>query len=135
MNRLKSILIKCGITAVVGVGMVFLVLNLHGFSALSNQSEQFRLLADAFTIPGVIMIMVGLLIAVANGGIFNGVSYVVGFAVKMLVPGAGKDHERYGDYVERKQAKGKVRGYGFLFLVGIVFVLIAAVFTVMFYVI
>ena len=63
MNRLKSILIKCGITAVVGVGMVFLVLNLHGFSALSNQSEQFRLLADAFTIPGVIMIMVGLLIA------------------------------------------------------------------------
>ena len=133
MSRRKNILLKCGIAAAIGAGMVWLTLSLHGFSELTDSAARIRLLADAFTIPGVIMVMVGFLVMVANGGFFNGVSYVASYAVKMLIPGANKNHERYGDYVVRKREKGKVTGYGFIFVVGLVFVLVAVIFTVLFY--
>lgn len=133
MNKVKSIVWKYGLAVLVGAGMVLLTLNLHGYSALTDRTEQFRLLADAFTIPGVIMVMVGFLVMVANGGFFNGIAYAATFAVKMLIPGPNKGTERYGDYVERKRKAGKVKGYGFLFVTGIVFVLAAVVFTVLFY--
>lgn len=113
--------------------MVLLTLYLHGFSELTDTAERFRLLADAFTIPGVIMVMVGFLVMVANVGFFHGISYVVTFAIKMLIPGPNKGRERYGDYVERKRKQGKVKGYGFLFITGLIFVLIAVIFTVLFY--
>ena len=133
MNRVKAVILKYGLTVAIGVGVVLLTLNLHGYSELTDRASQFRLLADAFTIPGTIMVMLGFLVMVANGGFFNGVSYVVTFAFRMLIPGPNKGHERYGDYVERKRGMGKVKGYGFLFLTGIVFVLAAVVFTVLFY--
>lgn len=133
MSGLKANLKKYAIAVIIGVGMVLLTLNLHGFSELTDTAQKFRLLADAFTIPGVILVMVGFLVMVANGGFFNGVAYVATYAVKMLIPGPNKGTERYGDYVERKRAAGKVKGYGFLFITGVVFVLIAVIFTVLFY--
>lgn len=132
MSNLKKNLLKYGITAAIGIGIVLLTLNLHGFTTLTDPAARIRLLADAFTIPGVIIVMAGFLVMVANGGFFNGLSYVASYAVKMLIPGPGKKPERYGDYVERKRKQGKI-GYGFLFLTGGVFVLAAVVFTILFY--
>ena len=133
MSRLKANLVKYAIAVAIGAGMVLLTLNLHGFSELTDTAARFRLLADAFTIPGVILVMVGFLVMVANVGFFNGVAYVVTYALKMLIPGPNKGNERYGDYVERKRAAGKVKGYGFLFITGIAFVLVAVTFTILFY--
>ena len=133
MSSWKKTLTKYVVTVAVAAGMVLLTLNLHGFSELTGRKEQILLLANAFTIPGVILVMLGFLVMVANGGFFNGVAYAVTYAVRLLIPGPNKGGERYGDYVERKRAAGKVKGYGFLFITGVVFVLIAVVFTVLFY--
>ena len=83
-----------------------------------------RNLSDAFLIPGMFTLMLGLLFWVASEGALDGVKYVVSFIPKMLIPGKHKRIEKYGDYVERQNTKRK-RGFGFLCIVGAAFVALA----------
>lgn len=132
-NRRKS-LIKYGITTIIGAIMVYATISLHGYSLAVTLADKYRILADAFTIPGVVIMLCGVLVAVSNEGAFEGISYAMSYAMKMLIPGMGANrHEKYGDYVERKREKGGVKGYGFLFIVGGVFMIIALVFIALFY--
>lgn len=133
-NRLKNVLLKYGIALFVGALMAYAVIELHGYAAAATAAERYLVLANAFTIPGVILIMCWALVFVANEGAFEGISYAVTYAVKLLIPGTGSNRqERYSDYVERRRAKGKAKGYGFLFFVGAAFLVAAIVFTVLFY--
>jgi len=133
MKRWKALLLKYGITGVVGGLLAWLTLDLHGFSRTMPKLEQYRLLCDAFTIPGLILIMVGFLVMIANAGNFLGLGYAAKHAVKMLIPFGNKKDERYYDYYQRKQQQGKVTGYGFIFITGLVFMAVAMVFFVLFY--
>ena len=136
MNRQKLLrtLIKYGITAAVGGLMVYLTLTLHGFAELPGQVDRYRVLADAFTIPGVVLMLVAALVAVANEGAFTGVSYSLTWMIRTLIPLAAlkNGRESYRDYVERKRAN-RVKGYSFLFFTGLAFFTVAIVFTVLFY--
>lgn len=133
MSKLQKNLLKYGITVAVGAGMVYLTLALNGYVELTELADKYRLIADSFTIPGVVIALSGFLVMVANDGLFYGLSYAVSYAVRMLVPGMDKTRERYGDYVERKRAKGKITGYSFLFITGIAFILVAVVFIILYY--
>ena len=133
MKRWQSNLLKYGIATAIAAVFVWILLDLQGYASAATQADQYRILADAFTIPGMLLLMVGLLVVVSNEGMFEGLSYVVSYAVKTLVPGMNKGHERYGDYVERKREKGPVKGFGFLFVVGAVFMAAAGVFIALFY--
>lgn len=133
MKRVRTILLKYGITALVGGLLVWLTLDLHGYSAALPTLQKYRLLCDAFTIPGVILVMVGFLVMIANAGNFLGLGYAVRHAVKMLIPFGNKKDERYYDYYQRKQEQGKVSGYGFIFVTGLVFMAVAMVFFILFY--
>jgi len=133
MKRWQSNLLKYGITTAIAASLVWFHMDLQGYASAAVPAEQYRILADAFTIPGMLLLMVGLLVVISNEGMFEGLSYVVSYAVKTLVPGMNKGHERYGDYVERKREKGPVTGFGFLFVVGAVFMAAAGVFIALFY--
>ena len=130
-NRLKVNLLKYGISALVCGGMVYFYIAVRDFSTQSLM-EQYRILCDAFTIPGVLAIMFAFLLAISNDGFFLGLSYAVGVAMKALIPGGRLKIEKYYDYVERRKGK-KITGYGFLFLVGGVCLAAAVVFMVLFY--
>jgi len=132
MKRWTAFLLKYGITALVGGLLTWLTLDLHGFSSTMSKLQQYRLLCDAFTIPGVILVMVGFLVMIANAGNFLGLGYAVKHAVKMLIPFGNKKDERYYDYYQRKQ-QGKITGYGFIFITGLVFMAVAMVFFTLFY--
>lgn len=94
--------------------------------------DRYRLLCDAFTIPGLLMILSGALVWVSNEGAFHGVSYCLRLAVFALIPGKRKDgYEKYGDYVERKSQK-KIGGYSFLFWSGLVTMGLALAFFVLY---
>jgi len=134
MKRWKALLLKYGITGVVGGLLAWLTLDLHGFSRTMPKLEQYRLLCDAFTIPGLILIMVGFLVMIANAGNFTGLAYAAKHAVKMLLPFGSKKQERYYDYYQRKQEQGKIKGYGFIFITGLAFMAAAMVFFTLFYV-
>ena len=95
--------------------------------------EKYRILCDAFTIPGVVLVMLGALMAISNEGALYGISYVLGYAFRILIPAKRHEHEKYYDYVERKKGEGQVKGYGFLFVVGGASLAIAIVFMILFY--
>lgn len=88
-------------------------------------------LCDAFFVPGALTLMTGLLFWVASEGALDGVGYLGSYLVKTLIPGKRGSIERYGDYLERKRGSRK-KGYGFLCIVGLAFVLIAGVLLVWF---
>lgn len=130
-KRLKVNLLKYGISALVCGGMVWLYVYLRDFASQSTM-EQYRILCDAFTIPGLTALMFALLLSVSNEGALDGLGYVASIAVKSLTPGGRKKIEKYYDYVQRKREK-KLTGYGFLYIVGAICMAVAVVFMVLFY--
>ena len=130
-EKLRARLLKYGISAVVCAIMVAFYCGVRGFSQM-ELVERYRTLCDAFTIPGLLCLCVGVLIWVSNDGFFYGLSYCLNVAWRALIPGARQRVERYYDYVTRKKEK-RITGFGFLFLVGGVCMAIAIVFMVLFY--
>ena len=92
----------------------------------------YRVLCDGFTVPGIIVLMLGCLVWLSSEGAMDGVGYLMSYAVKALIPGKRGDIERYGDYVERKRAN-RATDYGFLIITGLVFMAFAAIFMILFY--
>ena len=128
---LKIKLLKYGITGAACLGLAALYCGLRDFSAMTTV-EKYRTLCDGFTIPGLVLLCVGVLLWVAGDGFFYGLSYCLNVAWRALIPGARQKTERYYDYVTRKKEK-KVTGYSFLFLCGGACMAIAVVFLVLFY--
>ena len=132
MSNLRKLLLKYGITTAAAGGVSALVLHLHGFADATTLVEQYRILADAFTIPGVILVMLAALIWVSTFGFFDGLSYAARQFAGLFLPVFGKKHKHltYYDYKMDREDK-RAGGYGFLFFVGLVFVIVAVIFTIL----
>lgn len=130
MKPWKKYLITSGIALFMTFGMLFA----HNVATVESKAQVFRILADSFTIPGVLLLALGALVWVSSTGAMDGISYALGRAGRMLIPGSKKPHETFYDYKTRKAEK-RVSGYGFIFHVGLVFFAVAVVFTVLFYVV
>ena len=133
MNQaLKKRLFRYGISGLFCIGMAGLYAGLRDFFSLSRV-EQYLVLCDAFTIPGMLLILLGMMVFLSNHGALDGLGYVLSYAFKALIPGKKDRQERYFDYVERKHSEGKAMGYGFLFITGGISLLISFVFMFLFY--
>ena len=131
MNKWLIRLIKYGCCA------LFVGLWAWGYLAghpLANEKlyDQYRILCDAFTVPGSLLLMIGCLVWASGHGALDGLGYVLSFATTSLIPGKRKDVERFYDYVQRKREK-RTKGYGFLLISGLVTLAIAMVFFALFY--
>ena len=131
MSRLKANLLKYGITGGICVALVWLYISQRDFAAQETM-EQYRILCDAFTIPGIIAIMVGFLLAISNDGFFLGIAYCMDVTLKALVPGGRLKIKKYYDFVQERKGK-KVTGFGFLFVVGGICMAAALIFMALFY--
>lgn len=132
MSHLRKQLLKYGIATAVASGMTALVMYLHGYADAVTLADRYRILADAFTIPGVILVMVAALVWVSTFGFFDGLSYAARQFAGLFLPVFGKKHKHL-TYYDYKMERGEKRfgGYGFLFFVGLAFVIVAVVFTVL----
>lgn len=130
-KNVKANLMKYGITIGVGLMLAYTYVALKDFETLELVGK-YRVLCDAFTIPGVLLLMSGLLVTVANEGALDGVGYILSQGLSMLIPGKGAGTERYADYVERKR-NNRTKGYGFLYICAILFLAVTAVFMILFY--
>lgn len=93
--------------------------------------EQYRILCDAFTVPGVVFLVLWGLVRISNTGFFDGLSYALTAAFRGLIPG-GRKIPRYSDYVAERRER-RASGYGFLFVVGSVCLAIGLIFMALFY--
>ena len=132
-NRTKVNLAKYGITSVIALAMIWVYCSCRDLFQQPIM-ERWRILCDAFTIPGLTFVMIGFLIMVANEGFFDMLSYAASKAVGIFLPGRGfsDNGEKYYDYVQRKRGN-RTTGFGFLFVVGCVLLAFAFLFMFLFY--
>ena len=134
-STLKKNLIKYGVSTFGALALAFFYVYVRvDFSNMEATTlvEWYRILCDAFTIPGLVLLMFGCLMSLSNAGAMDGLGYVVVNGFRMLIPGAATKMERYKEYLERRR-ESRVRGYGFLYVVGAGCMAISLVFMVLFY--
>lgn len=134
MKNTSRVILKWAIAFAVAAALFVIFLITHEFSSAEGLAEKYKLLADAFTIPGISLILVGALVWVSTEGLFDGLSYSLKYAGAMLLPflKLKERHESYYDYKMRKK-DSRFKGYGFLFGVGGIFTAGAIVFTALFF--
>ena len=130
-DRVRNNLIKYG--SCLAVGLIWAVLSLEGKDFFNLALvDQYRLLSDAFMVPGFFMVASGLLIFLGNEGSFRGVGFIMQKAVGFLIPFLYKQKgESYAEYVERKTTN-PTKGYGFMFVCGCVFLAVSIVFLMLY---
>lgn len=130
-DRAKANLLKYGISTAVVVFLAGTYIGSRNFMAMTRM-EQYRTICDAFTIPGLLLILIGCMVWIGNEGGLDMLSYAVSKAVGLFVPGVSEKGEKYYDYVQRKR-ENRLTGYGFLFIVGGIAMVIALVNMFLFY--
>ena len=103
----------------------------------AEASESCRMLADAATIPGLLFACAGALCWASSQGALDGITYALGHFFRGLIPGGLTQGEgTYADYLEkRREKKTRWKAYGFLLVTGFVFLAVAALFIVLYYVV
>lgn len=120
------------VSLIVGVGLLMIILNNYGYSSAETDAERYRILCDAFTIPGVSLMLCAALVNVYNRGAFTGVTYSLRRTREILLPFIKSEYVKYPEYKRRKEKK-KVKGYSFLFFTGLVLTIPAVYFMIRFY--
>ncbi len=93
---------------------------------------QYRVLCDAFTIPGAMMVLFALLFSLNYLGALDTLAYLMSYLPRVLAPGAFGEPEKLLDFVENRRDRRK-KGYGFLYIVGYGYLAIAIYYLVRFY--
>ena len=130
----KIKVLQYGTSFLLGGGLVYIYLSTRDFPT-SDAAENYRMLADATTSPGLLFIMVGALVWASSLGAVDGLAYALRRFFRAFVPGGSlKKDETYYDFVQKRREKEKKSaGYGFLFVTGAVFMVASLVFILLFY--
>ena len=94
--------------------------------------QQYRVLCDAFSIPGMMMVLFAMLFTLNNLGALDTIAYLMSYLPRAIAPAAFGEPEKLLDFVERRRGK-RTKGYGFLYIVGFFFLAFAIYYLVMFY--
>lgn len=125
-RTLRKYLITSGAAVLAGV----IVMWLEGFFSGLDVINQMRVLADAFSVPGVLLIMIGVLVWVSSEGIFDAFGYAFYHARAMFIPSfRAYKHVTFYDYKMERSGK-RAHGFSFLFFTGLGFLAVGIVFTV-----
>ncbi len=133
-ERAKKLLVSYCVAALLGIGVAVLVAFNYGIDEANDWLSRFRILCDACTIPGVLLLCFGILSWIADQGTFDSLSYAAKSLLRFLQPRS--EHIRYYEYVEERREKRaeKERGhFAFLIVTGLAFLLAAGVFMILFY--
>jgi hypothetical protein len=130
----KRVVTAIKYASAVGLGLLVGGMYLFNNDFLAQDlRNMYRLLSDAFMLPGFLMLAGGLMIWMSNEGAWHGIAFVLTRAVKFLLPfGRGTKDENYGEYVAR-QSKKRVDGFSFVIVTGVIFLAISALFMYLFH--
>ena len=134
-ERTKRFLIHFLVALAAGSALAILYLSVRRFfvGGLETQ-ERIRYLADAFTIPGVTLTLSGLLVWCTRKGAFDGLTFSVGLFFRTIFRPGTMTKQKYPDYVAEKREKRKEKpGYAYLYAAGGLFLAVAVVFLLLYY--
>jgi hypothetical protein len=121
---------KYAVTAAIGAVFILLFLISYGtFGSSITASERMKAFSDAFFLIGTLIFCMGLFVLLSRKGSLDGLGYCVQFVRDRLLFHANM--ETYADYKARKREKKTP--CLFLIVVGGSYLLIAGIFTALFY--
>ena len=126
---MKTKLLQYGITTLV-VGLLSLfIMWMKDLFIQTDSQEIMKILTDAFFAPGMIAVCFGLLIVASNGGTFHIFSYGLSSFANLFRKDRTK--MRYKTFYDYKEAmKDEKKPYGFILIVGLVFIAISMIFMI-----
>ena len=98
-----------------------------------HQMTMYRYLADAFTVPGIVFICIGLLVVLAGQGAFTGLGYIFRRMGRWLLPFLVKKDMTYAEYLDSRKERQKTLWFLSFIIIGIIFLAVAVVFIILFY--
>lgn len=128
-------LLQYSITTAIGVSVAVVIMAVKGlFGGVELEPQEiYKILSDAFFVPGVIIGGVGLIVFASHGGVFD----MLGFSVRLFFDLFRRDvtKRKYRDFYEYKEAKKDKQRSSILFLllVGVAFIAVSIVFLVLYY--
>lgn len=125
----KAIILRYVIGTLVAIVMFFIAISIRNIYGQTELLEIYRALSDGFTVPGIIFIGFGLLFWFANLGSFDGIGYALKHLFTMLIP---FNRKKQGTYAEHLENKKPIHGFGFMFIIGGVFLLTGIIFMILF---
>ena len=128
----KSVLIRYLVCFCVAIFITFLALWIKGFFK-DTAKENMQVLHDAFFSAGALLMLFSGLLYVSGEGVFLGIGYALGRAVRALIPMSKKPHETYAQYRERKTSGEKQKSDHSIFFTGLFFFLISLIFLAIWY--
>lgn len=133
MEKKKKPWLKYVIATAIGFAVMLLILNARGvFAGGLDQAALYGALCDGFFVPGILILCIGCMIFVSQQGAFDALSFGVKLLINLLKPSGIKGGgETFTDYKARKAAEPH-SPFGFLILVGGLFMIVAVVFQVLF---
>lgn len=135
MNKeLKAKIIGYCVTVTIAGVVAWRMVWFLDFSVLS-WAERYRHLSDAFTVPGLLFLMLYALIWVSTKGALDGIGYAMKNAFAALIPGArAKTPRSYYDYIQlRKERRKPIRQFSPLLVVGGICLIISIIFIFLYY--
>ncbi len=133
-KKAKRTLVSYVIAVLLGAGIAVFVASNYGFGDAASAMDRYRILCDAFTIPGVMLLCCGVLSWIADQGTFDSLAYAGRSLLRIFH--REERHVRYYEFVEERREKRAKKEKGhFLFLIvtGAAFLLVAVVFMLLFY--
>jgi len=127
-------LLKYGISIAVGAAITVAIMFSYGITGAETAAEVLKILADAFTFSGLLLILAAALVFVSNEGALDGIGYAGRHAIQMMIPVMNKSMETFAEYKERKREKGRVKGYSFILFTGLGYFTLAIIFIALFYI-
>ena len=133
MSKTKRRILEYSITTAVCAITTFIVLVIRGIFKNPGMKDMMLYFTDSFFSVGIICAMVGLLVFVSNGGVFDMLVYGVYRFITLFK----KDHTdvKYQTFYDYRVIKAEREKSEFLFLiiVGVVFVGISMIFLIQWY--
>ena len=132
----KSLLIKYGICFGVASLITVLVFWIRGFFT-NNAGVNIQILSDGFFVSGILLLAFAGMMFISGEGALIGIGFVLRSVAQIFIPMGRKNHEFYGQYRERVLAEKKEKkknGDHCTLVVGLTFLAISLVFTVIWYV-
>lgn len=132
----KTLLIKYITCFCVASLITVVVFWIRGFFT-DNVGENIQILSDGFFVSGILLLAFAGMMFISGEGALIGIGFVLRSVAQIFIPMGRRNHEFYGKYRERVLAERKARrqqGDHSVFVVGLFFLAISIIFTVIWYV-
>ncbi len=123
--------IKYILATVAGIALALSLMFGRELFSATTAEDAYKILCDAFFVPGALILCWGMLMFVSNGGVFDFLSYSMITFFSIFKKDISK--RKYHDFYSYKAAQEeKPKSFGFLVVVGLVFLVISTVFLILY---